>query len=257
MAPRAADRQRAAQPRAVPRLRQSRPRGASLSSVLICSGLDPSGRAGALADLWAATRLKAGARLVITALTAQGKRFALQSNARFLKPQLDSALSNGPVGAVKLGMIPDRASLAVLVGTLERLRVPVVVDPVTFSSRGERLSKLRPADFLRLAGHFSVITPNAAEAEWLGGPRVLLDSGYRAVVVKGGETGVDRLFTAEGERAFRGRPLRRTPSHRGTGCRFATAVACGLAAGAPIGDATVAAKRLVRKFLSRPILIGP
>lgn len=229
-----------------------------MTRVLICSGLDPSGRAGALADLWAATQLKTEARLVITALTAQGKRFALQSNARFLKPQLESALSNGRVGAVKLGIIPDRASLDVLVGTLRKVRAPLVVDPVTFSSRGERLSKLRPADFLLLArGHFSVITPNQAEADWLGGPRVLLDSGYRAVVVKGGEAGADRLFTAEGERVFRARPLRRTPSHRGTGCRFATAVACGLASGATVEDATVAAKRLVRKFLSRPILIGP
>ncbi len=224
-----------------------------MARVLICSGLDPSGRAGALADLWAARECRAEVRLVITALTAQGRRFALRSSASFLGPQLEAALSQGPVAAVKLGMIPDRASLAALAGTLDRLRVPIVLDPVTLSSRGERLSKLRPGDFLRLAGRRAVITPNAAEADWLGGPTVLLDAGFGAVVVKGGDSGVDHLFTRQGVRAFRARPLRRAPSHRGTGCRFATALACGLASGRSIDEAVGGAKRLVRKFLAGPV----
>jgi len=224
------------------------------STVLVCSGLDPSGNAGALADLWALNELGAQPRLVITALTAQGTRFAVRSNSSFLKPLLSSALSNGSVAAVKLGLIPDRAALSILARTLASLDVPVVLDPVTRTSRGERLSKLTAHDFLSLARHRVVITPNQAEAEWFGGAAALLDAGFGAVVVKGSSTALDTLYTRDHRRVFKARALARTSAHRGTGCRFATALACGLAKNASLEDSVVAAKRLVRKFLSQPII---
>ena len=114
-------------------------------------------------------------RLALTALTAQGAGFGLRSTGSFLGPQLDSALSAGPIGAVKLGMVPDRAALQVLRRKLWRLPVPKVVDPVTQSSKGERLSRLTPRDFITLARADCVITPNLAELEWLGGAEALLE----------------------------------------------------------------------------------
>ncbi len=137
---------------------------------------------------------------------------------------------------------------------LWRLNVPKVVDPVVFTSKGERLSRLRPADYLTLAAPDCTLTPNRDEAEWLGGPDRLLAAGFGAVIVKGGASGVDHLHTAGATRAFRAHPLRRTFAHRGTGCRFATAVACSLAAGRPLVAAVRQAKGLVRKFLSQPII---
>jgi hydroxymethylpyrimidine/phosphomethylpyrimidine kinase len=231
--------------------------------VLVAAGLDPSGRAGLLADV--AAVLDAGGQPlgVATALTAQGRRFTVA--AGLLGAQLDAALEVARPRAVKVGMVADRRSLAVVRRRVARLGVPLVVDPVVWSSRGQRLSRLGARDFRGLAGPGVWLTPNVPELQWLLGRRVpprsvdevkelgatLLADGFGAVVVKGGHLPglpVDVLVMRNRVVAFSGARLG-GGGHRGTGCRFASTLATALALGADAVVAVRAARAAVRSYL--------
>lgn len=225
--------------------------GGGPARVLLVAGLEPSGRAGLLADVETARALGASSLAVASALTAQGTRtFATRAApALLVRRQLEALLELGGIDAVKLGMVPDAQVMRAVVRALAGGRAPWVVDPVVRSSKGERLSSLGARDYLGLAGGRVVLTPNLLEARWLLGWRrpvdsperaaqaaaQLLETGFWAVVLKGGHSGgaaVDVVATRgevallEGPRLPRG-----TLTHRGTGCRFATALAVGLARG--------------------------
>jgi len=234
--------------------------------VLVAAGLDPSGGAGLLADIGAV--LAAGGRPagVATALTAQGRRFAISAVAAgVLRRQLDAVLEVGRPAAVKLGMVPDRRTLGLVWARVARSAGPLLVDPVVRTSRGERLSTLGPGDYRRLAGPRVWIVPNVPELGWLLGrpaPRSLdevkvlatslLADGFGAVVVKGGHlTGapVDLLVLRERVVAFRGVRLARPKERRGTGCRFASTLATRLALGDDEETAVRAARSAVRQYL--------
>ncbi len=217
--------------------------------VLICSGLDPTGRAGLLADVATVTLLEARAAGVATSLTAQGTRFRSEKVAApLLRDQLQGAIKTGPVHAVKLGMIPDRGTLLLISQVLRPLGVPVVIDPVVRSSKGEKLSSLTPADYLD-ARLNAVLTPNREELAWFGlTPKQLLKH-FTGLVVKGGASASDEVWSQSGPKLLRGAILPRSGAHRGTGCRFASALAVGLAQGKPLLSATRTARTTVRAYL--------
>jgi hydroxymethylpyrimidine/phosphomethylpyrimidine kinase len=241
-------------------------RAAKGPTVLLAGGLEGSGRVGLLADVAAVRDAGGLPTALVTALTAQGPRFRLLCVSRgFLQAQLDAALAAGRPDAVKLGVVPNVRALDVLLRPLARLRVPVVVDPVVRTSRGETLSTLRPRDFRRLGGPLVWLTPNVPELAWLLGRRALprhldevtelavaLLSDFGAVVVKGGHLrgpATDVFVTPKGVVPFVGSRLRRAAATRGTGCRFASTLATGLALGRDAGQAVRDAKRAVRRYL--------
>jgi hydroxymethylpyrimidine/phosphomethylpyrimidine kinase len=236
--------------------------------VLVVAGLDPSGRAGLLADVSAIRNLGALPLAAASALTAQGAHtFAMDPvSPRMVSRQLEALLELGPVHAVKLGMIPSRASLRAVKDALRPLRAPWVVDPVVRTSKGELLSRLTPRDFRALAAQTVVLTPNAPEAAWLLGRRrglARLDEavsaakrlqqwGFGAVVLKGGHLRgppTDIVAVEGGETVIEGQRAPRTPEHRGTGCRFASSIAVFLAQGDPFVEAILGAKRQIDGYL--------
>lgn len=235
--------------------------------MLVASGLDPSGRAGLLADV-AAVRDAGGRPLgVVTALTAQGRRFSVSGVvAGVLGAQLRAAFEAARPRVVKLGMVVDRRALGVLRRGVLGLGVPVVVDPVVRSSRGQRLSRLGARDYRDLARPEVWLTPNVPELQWLLGRRVaprsldevkelgatLLADGFGAVVVKGGHLpGLpsDVLLMRDRVVAFTGTRLARSMGHRGTGCRFASTLATSLAGGVDAETAVRSARAAVRRYL--------
>ncbi len=226
--------------------------------VLCIGGWDPSGRAGLLADLWAVGQLRAEGVGVVTALTAQGAQFRTWPvSPRTLRLQLAAVFDARRVAAIKIGMVGDRKAMAATLSAVAPRAGWVVIDPVVRTSRGQRLSSLTPRDFLRLGERFGaktrlVLTPNADELAWLGvtGPQ-LLEAGFWAAVIKGGSTAVDRVYSEGAQATLRGQRLpRSTLAHRGTGCRFASALAVGLGRGEDLAPSARLAKRLVRRFLS-------
>jgi len=247
--------------------------------VLVLAGLEPEGRAGLLADVEAIRQQGAHPVGVATALTAQGERtFRVQPvPAATVAAQVRAALELGKVHAVKLGMLPDARVLARLGlvytqgrvpdarAIIKHLRaIPWVIDPVVRTSRGQQLSTLQPSDYLVLAGLGVVITPNALEAAWLLGVRdvapelaaeQLVSLGFGAAVVKGGHVrgrAVDVVADREGVTRLDGPRLK--ADRRGTGCRFASAMAARMAQGAPVREAAAAAKEAVARYLVRPLI---
>ena len=237
--------------------------------VLLVGGLEPSGRAGLLADA-EAVRARGGVPLVVAAaVTAQGRRtFAWNSVAPTLvEAQIRALRELGPIDAVKLGMLPGRAQLRAVERAMSGTRLPWVVDPVVRASSGGSLSRLGRRDYLALAGPKVWLTPNAVEAAWLLGLRRLADPrearraaevleavGFGGVVVKGGHLGgrtvVDVLVRRGRARELPKPRLPRGPEHRGTGCRFASALATELGRGIAAQGAVASAQALVRRALA-------
>ncbi len=235
--------------------------------ILLCAGLEPTGRAGLLADV-AAVRALGGAPVAVpSAQTAQGRStfLYLPTPERVLRAQVTAALELGPLHAVKLGQVPGPALLTALRETLQGVDAWWVVDPVVRTSRGEALSKLTRRHYLSLAGPKVVLTPNLDEAAWLlgGGEvrtveeareagRALVAHGFGAVLVKGGhrDTGaVDVLCLPGRELVLDGERLERSPERRGSGCRLASALAVELGRGKAPGVAARRAKVRVTQYL--------
>jgi len=206
--------------------------------------------------------------VIAAAVTAQGTRtFSWRPVApALLSAQIHAVRELGSIDAVKLGMLPGRGQLRAVQRALEGTRLPWVVDPVLRASSGGRLSGLGRGDYLALAGGDVWLTPNTVETAWLLGlqrltgvtearraAELLEALGFAGVVVKGGhlagKTVVDVLAWKGKLRELRSTRLRRGPEHRGTGCRFASALATELGRGT-LGDRAVAAARaLVRRGL--------
>jgi len=236
--------------------------------VLLVGGLEPSGRAGLLADT-EAVRARGGVPLVVAAaVTAQGRRtFAWRAVApALLAAQIHALRELGPIDAVKLGMMPGSGQLRAVQRALEGIRVPWVVDPVVLASSGGRLSKLGRRRYLAFAGRDVWLTPNTEEAAWLLGldrlastaearraAELLEALGFEGVVVKGGHLpgpGVVDVLAWKGRaHSFRSPRLPRGPEHRGSGCRFASALATELGAGVGPVRAVGAAREVVRASL--------
>ncbi len=235
--------------------------------MLVAAGLEATGRMGLLADVQAVAAAGGVPLGLATVLTAQGRAFrSVRVPGALLAAQLDAALAGKRPKSVKLGVVPDARTLAVLWPRLLRLAVPLVVDPVVRTSRGERLSTLRAQDYLALAGPRVWLTPNVSELAWLCGrtdvpgsvqavrelAATLCSAGFAAVVVKGGHLPgrpVDVLVQPHRVLHWAGRRLPRRVTQRGTGCRFASTLATGLARGFEARAAVTLARGAVRRYL--------
>ena len=83
--------------------------------------------------------------------------------------------------------------------------------------------------------------------------------GVRNVIITGGhlDPPVDLLSLAAGQgvKLFEGQKINGRLTH-GTGCAFATSLACNLALGRPLIDATKAAKQYVTNALNTALPVG-
>jgi hydroxymethylpyrimidine/phosphomethylpyrimidine kinase len=117
--------------------------------VLVFSGLDPSGGAGVGADIEAIAAQGAHALPIVTALTVQDNnrvREVVPVDAALLARQAEALLDAMPICAVKTGIPGSRENAEVIADIVRRLRarhpgLPVVVDPVLASGRGDALAR--------------------------------------------------------------------------------------------------------------------
>ncbi len=239
------------------------------ASVLVLAGLDPSGGAGLLADA-EAIRAGGGRPLACaTAITVQTTRAVRRFEALPVPLVIEQAVAlaeeDGPIAAVKLGMLGSPAIVAAVAELARDGRlagVPWVIDPVLRASSGAALgAAARAYDALVAAG--AVLTPNVPEAAALADrpvpedeasliacARILVERGARAVIAKGGHLPgepADLVVTAGGVTRLPG--VRRAGTRRGTGCRFASALATALARGASLEEAARTAKDYVATYL--------
>ncbi|MDX1780819.1 MAG: hydroxymethylpyrimidine/phosphomethylpyrimidine kinase [Thalassovita sp.] len=241
------------------------------ATVLFIGGMDSSGGAGILRDTATAAELAHPARVAVTAVTAQSdtRVGAVHPVPPEVVADQIAIAAEGALGAVKIGMLGNRATVEAVTRTSPDL--PMVLDPVLASSSGRdlidaeglaalldlllpRLTLLTPnlPELARLAtalGH----APDAPEAEVVA---TLLARGCGAVLVKGGhgedpEISEDRLYHAGRVQPFRA--SRHRVHLRGTGCQLASAIAVHLARGASLPDSVAQAKEMLTRRFARAV----
>jgi hydroxymethylpyrimidine/phosphomethylpyrimidine kinase len=248
--------------------------------LLIVAGHDPSG-AGIDADLEAATGLEIEAVPIVTARTDQDDRAVRSVGERdpdAWSREATEAAREG-VAAVKFGLLPGADHVRAARALVRRLRerggaeIRVVVDPVIRASSGGVFLDARAVEILRgeLVSEGVVLTPNLAEAAELAclaprelessfparieAARILLALGAAAVVIKGGHGGEDPVrdlvARADGSHRWIERPRVPGVGIRGSGCRFATRLAGGLALGQPLEQSAEAAGAFVATEIAR------
>jgi len=239
--------------------------------VLTIAGFDPSSGAGVTADIKTIAAHGCYGVACITALTVQstaGVRRVEAVDPVLVTDTLQELASDIAIAAVHIGMLGS-AKVVKAVGEFlaqsGKAKVPnVVLDPILRSTSGAELldsagTKLLIEKLIPLA---DVITPNVDEAAALTGRKVtdleqmrsaaaaLHEMGSRAVVITGGhlEKAIDLLSfrTKRGveQEVFKAERQRSNSIH-GTGCAFASAIACHLALDRGLAEATLLAKTYV------------
>jgi len=242
-----------------------------VTAVLVIAGTDSSGGAGLTLDAATLAHFGVEARCAVTAVTAQTD--AAVSAVAVLPPelvraQITSALADGGVGAIKIGMLATRATVVAVAGAVPpRAVLPLVLDPIWAATSGGELLDRGGREALRelLLPRATLLTPNIPEAaallerapavsdeEIVAQARALCELGAAAVLVKGGHaTGAaatDWLVLADGRTRSFTTP-RLGAQRRGTGCALSSAIAAGLAARLTLEGACERAKRHVTELL--------
>jgi len=220
-----------------------------MKRVLLLGGLDPSGGAGITVDATVAALHDVAPLPIALTTTVQGLRgfvSAAPVSARVWRRQIEEALHDGPVAAVKVGYVGDAAVIAEVADALGSLvsAVPLIVDPVMSATAGGMGSGQSVVAAYRdaLIPLATLVTPNSPELAQLGDgdPSVLLRAGAGAVLHKGGHSVgqdvVDELWAGGPPSRFV-RPRLRCGLVRGTGCALACAIAARLALGSALSAA--------------------
>jgi hydroxymethylpyrimidine/phosphomethylpyrimidine kinase len=224
--------------------------------ILIIAGSDSGGGAGIQADIKTVTMLGGHAMTAVTAITAQntlGVQAVHPIPADIVVAQMRSCIDDIGVDAVKIGMIGSPDMAHAVADLLADLNVPIVFDPVMIATSGAVLADAATiAAFERLMRLATVVTPNLPELAALGGEGAVLALGP-ALLVKGGHADgtdlTDRLIYG-GKSATWTHLRRNTPHTHGTGCTLASGIACGLAQGLDLADATGRAISFVQAALA-------
>jgi hydroxymethylpyrimidine/phosphomethylpyrimidine kinase len=240
--------------------------------VLTIAGFDPSSGAGVTADIKTIAAHGCYGVACITAMTVQstaGVRRVEAVDSSLVTETLQELASDIPIAAVRIGMLGSARVVKAVAEFLGRRsgkdKLPnVVLDPILKSSSGADLLDAAGTRLLieKLIPLADVITPNVDEAAVLTGLKVtdldemraaaarLHQMGSAAVVVTGGhlEKAIDLLsFTTKqgvAEEVFKAERQRSNSTH-GTGCAFATAMACHLALERGLAEAALLAKTYV------------
>jgi hydroxymethylpyrimidine/phosphomethylpyrimidine kinase len=260
--------------------------------ILTIAGFDPSSGAGITADVKTIAAHGCYGVACITALTVQstsGVRRVEPVDPALIRDTLDELDADLHIAAVHIGMlgsakvvkaVADFLEAAENSGNTSSKRRParlsnIVLDPILKSSSGADLLDSAGTKLLteRLIPLADVITPNTDEASVLTGLRVndldtmreaagkLHQMGASAVVITGGdlEKAIDLLSypTSKGiqQEVFKAERQRSTSTH-GTGCAFATSMACHLALERGLAEATLLSKTYVGAAITNAQILG-
>ena len=250
--------------------------------VLTIAGFDPSSGAGVTADIKTIAAHACYGVACITAMTVQstkGVKRVEAADPALVTDTLEELSADLEIAAVHIGMLGSgkvaKAVADFLSGSSSgkgpgKARLSnIVLDPILKSSSGADLLDAAGTRVLieRLIPMADVVTPNVDEASALTGIKVqeledmkaaaakLHEMGASAVVITGGhlEKATDLLsFTTRRgieQEIFKAERQRSNSTH-GTGCAFATAMACHLALDRGMAEAALLAKTYVTAAIS-------
>lgn len=233
----------------------------NLPVILAIAGSDSSGAAGIQTDIRTSMAFGCYCTTVLTSITAQNSQevksaYALPGD--IITEQFSSIIREYKIKAIKIGVLANKEITHAVISFLKQREKlddlpPVVLDPVLLSSSGKTLLEKSGVALMqdRLLPLVNVFTPNIPEAEFLLDINIQNiedqkiaasrfyekmknegDSSDKYVIVKGGHGGgekcIDVIFNGE---SYQQQISSRIESidDRGTGCTYATAIACGIA----------------------------
>jgi len=245
--------------------------------VMTIAGFDPSGGAGVLADIKTISAFGCYGVAVITSITFQNTEQVVgvqHQSAEAVRRQLAALFDDFETAAVKTGMLPSVEIVQEVTDAIKAQAIrTVVVDPVLRSSSGHKLADELAigATVKHLFPLASLVTPNAAEANRITkietldkygierAAQAILNSGAKAVLITGGDAGSDQssdlLVDSEGAAVYEGERIKSRHTH-GTGCTFASAIACLLARGRSLRESVPIAKRYVAEAIRNAPALG-
>jgi hydroxymethylpyrimidine/phosphomethylpyrimidine kinase len=226
--------------------------------VLTFSASDPSGGAGMQADILTLASMGCHPLSVLTAITVQdtlGVEGIMALDSEWVADQARCLLEDMPVDAFKIGVLGSIENIAAIAEILaDYPDVPLVLDPVQASGRGDELASEEMTHAVRelLLPQTTILTPNSMEARRLAevddddDPSLaacaerLIEMGAEYVLITGTHEAtpqvINTLYSAKG--AVRTDTWQRLPgSYHGSGCTLASAIAAMLANGLEIPEA--------------------
>lgn len=228
--------------------------------VLTFAATDPSGGAGLQADILTIASMGCHPLSIVTAITVQdtsGVDDVQPIDAELVSDQARAVLEDMPVAAFKIGLLGSVENIAAIAEVISDYPdIPLILDPVLASGRGDELANEDMVDALRelLLPQTTILTPNSMEARRLVqdeeneqdnpalaecAKRIIL-LGCEYVLVTGTHEHTPKVInTLYGERGLvRSDNWPRLPGiYHGSGCTLASAIAALLANGLPIEDA--------------------
>ena len=226
--------------------------------VLAFAATDPSGGAGLQADVMTLASMGCHPLSVVTAITIQdtmGVEEVMALEAEWVADQARCVLEDMPVAAFKIGLLGSSENISAIAEVVSDYpEIPLVLDPVLASGRGDELVTVEMISALRelLIPQTTILTPNSIEARRLTQEdgedeldlaecaRRLLAMGCEYVLITGTHENtplvVNTLYGQDG--VVRTDSWERLPgSYHGSGCTLASAIAATIANGLSISDA--------------------
>ena len=241
--------------------------------VLTFAAADPSGGAGLQADILTLSSMGCHALSVVTAVTVQdtfGVEDVLPLDPEWVADQARCVLEDMPVSVFKIGLLGSVEIIAAIAEVVSDYpEVPLVLDPVLSSGRGDELATDEWVAAMRelLIPQTTLITPNSLEARRLAvedgddSDDVSLEECARRILTLGCEyvliTGthentaqvINVLYSQEG--VVRSDSWQRLPgAYHGSGCTLASAIAATVANGLAISEAVRDAQEYTWQTLS-------
>lgn len=246
------------------------------------AGSDSCCGAGVQADIKTISLLGAYGVCVITALTAQntkGVHHVCETSPDFIGKQIDSLAGDFEIAAVKTGMLVNSNIVNKVANKIKCFGLDLlVVDPVLVSKNKKKLLSDEAVKSMvtRLFPKACLITPNIPEAEILtrrrinnigdmqAAARVLMKSGTKSVLIKGGHLGNSKSW---GKKAidifYDGKSFKQFESNfnvnkevHGTGCIYSAAITTELAKGENMVNAIHNAKNFISKTIEESVCLG-
>ena len=227
--------------------------------VLSFSANDSSGGAGIQADTLTLASMGCHPLSVITAVTVQdtvGVDDVMALDSGWVADQARAVLEDMPVLVFKIGMLGSVENIATIAEIVSDYPdIPVVLDPVLSSGRGDELASEDMILAMRelLLPQTTIVTPNSIEARRLVQDEVedsgemdlgqcgerILHMGCEYVLITGAHENTrqvtNTLYTDSG--IVRSDVWQRLMgSYHGSGCTLASAIAATIANGLPISD---------------------
>lgn len=248
--------------------------------VLSFAASDPTGGAGIQADMLTIASIGCHPLSVITAITIQdtvGVVDLMPLDAAWITAQARIVLQDMPVRAFKLGLLGSVEIITAITAIVSDYpEIPLVMDPILSSGRGDQLTDEPMIDAMRefLLPRVTVLTPNSLEARRLAqfesacsGSQLdlpicaqrLLDTGCKYVLITGTHENSynvkNILYSAAGQ-IKTNEWERLDASYHGSGCTLASAIAAQLARGLSINDSIVKAQQYTWQTLQAGFRLG-